>query len=160
MRKFKVFVLITILFFQTALIARVVSKDEALTVSLKLIQYENQLAELRLTKDTFSFREIIPLIYKGEQIGYIVHLLPQGFMIFPGITELLPSKYVCFSGNFEEIKDHPFIRQMLERILYTRVRLNFHGESKVAFSSSEEDPIDTIQADKNEVIWEKFFWMK
>jgi hypothetical protein len=157
MSKFKVFVLIAILFFQTALMARVVNEDEAITVSLKLIQFENQVAELRLTKDTFSFKEITPLVYQEEQIGYIVHLLPRGFMIFPGITELSPAKFVCFSGNYEEIKDHPFIRKILERIRYTRVRLNYQGESKAAFLSSEEDPIDTIQAAENEGIWEKYF---
>lgn len=156
MSKFKIFVLITVLFFQAALIARVVNEDEAITVSLKLIQLENQVAELRLTKDTFSFKGITPLVYQGEHIGYIVHLLPQGFMIFPGITELSPCKFVCFSGNFEEIKDHPFIRQVIERIDYTRARLNLREDSKFAAANSEEDPIDTIRSARNEGIWEKY----
>jgi hypothetical protein len=156
MRKFNVFLLITILFFQAALIARVVNENEALTVSLKLIQFENQFPEFRFTKDTFSFKEIEPMVYNGEQICYVVHLFPQGFMIFPGITELSPSKFVCFSGNFEQIKDHPFIQRILERIYYTRVQLAFHGEIKVTSSSSGEDPIDTIQVARNERIWGKY----
>ena len=140
-----------ILFYNALVFSRIVSRDEAIVVCRKLIEFENINIELRTTKGYFSIAQTIPLVYDNKEIGYIVQLKPNGFIISPGITELSPAKFISFDGTYGKLKDHPFIRQIIERIFYTRSRLS--GKKNQHWATNGSDVVDTERLNQNKRIW-------
>jgi hypothetical protein len=142
-----------LLAFQTWLFPRIVSEKEVAAICKKLIRFENKHLALRTTKEIIQFETITPLIHGDKKIGYIIHLEPEGFIISPGITELTPVKFISFNGTYDQIKDHPFIQQIVERIEYTRSRL--YGQKSLRLSDKEEDTVDGKKLTENEMVWLK-----
>ena len=157
MKKTCVAMLALFLCFPAVIHSRLVTRDEAQTVSARLIDLERTMSRLRTTRGDFIFRSVEPLMCQGEPVGYLVRLAPQGFMIMPGWTEESPAKFVCFSGDFEEVRDHPFILQLLDRLLYAKVRLNYSlNPAHVAAFSMVPDALNSDLVGRNEANWDRF----
>ena len=115
------------------------------------------MSRLRTTQCDFRFGSVEPLIHQEEPVGYLVRLAPQGFIIMPGWTEESPAKFICFSGDFEEIRDHPFLLQLLDRLLYAKVRLNYsRNPAHIAVFSAVPDALNSGLAGRNEANWDRY----
>jgi hypothetical protein len=157
MKKTCVATLLLFLCLPVVIHSRLVTRDEALAVSARLIELERTMSRLRTTQCDFQFRSVEPLVCREEPVGYLVRLAPQGFIIMPGWTEESPAKFVCFSGDFEELRDHPFLLQLLDRLLYAKVRLNYSRDpAKIAVFGAVPDALNSDLVGRNEENWDRF----
>jgi hypothetical protein len=142
---------VLLLFFSTANgSAKSIAQNEALKIAAKWLRVENHSQHLRVNKKYYIFQNISDLIYQNEAIAFIVELEPRGFMIVPRCSELAPVKFISFSGNYEEIRSHPFISNIKDKLLYTMRQLGYTGIS----AGQPYESIDTRQKNKNEGIWD------
>jgi len=145
------FVFVLLFFFSTANgIAKIIDQNEAQKIAAKWLRVENHSQHLRVNKKNYIFQNIFDLIYQNEAIAFIVELEPRGFMIVPRCSELAPVKFISFSGNYEEIRSHPFISNIKDKLLYTMQQLGYSGIS----AEQPYESIDTRQKSKNEGIWD------
>ena len=149
-KKLLIFVLILI---SISLFAELVEKNKLIDVAIELIKIENKKLAIE-KKGAISFEEISPLIYNSQQIGYIVTLYPDGFMIMPAITELTPVKFISFKGRYDKIKNYSFIKQILTRLYYTRVKLNYIKTDITDSDMINKDKIDLVQKNNNQGVWD------
>ena len=114
---------------------------------------ENLKRNQRLTQTDLVFNALYPLNYQGEKIGYLVKLHPQGFILIPALTELSPVAFVAYEGDFDQVRDHPFLMAVQERLLMTRKRLGYsQGKTLLAGQPTVESP-EVAQIEKNEASW-------
>jgi len=162
-RKTLILIILFITFFYSICFAKIVSQDEAKSVSLKWIKIENDSQNLRLTKKNFSFAGISDFYYKGEKSCFIVNLNPSGFIIIPAITEFAPVKFVSYGGSYKEMKNHPFIKNILSEFYYSLVKLGYLKKQVIdekSLSILSEISINFGQICKNKLIWEHFISKK
>ena len=145
-----------LLFCQPDLFPKVIPMQDALKVLTLWIEVENSLPYLRIKENNIKFSSISDLTFKNEKIGYMVQLYPEGFIIISRISELSPVKFISFSGQYEEISTHPFIRHILKRLYYSCQKLGYITSAPLILSPSEVDPIDLDQKHKNEAVWANF----
>ena len=138
------------------LFPKIIPIQDALRVSTLWIEVENSLPYLRINKGKITVSTISDLTYNYEKIGYIVNLNPEGFIIVSRISELSPVKFISFSGQYEEIRSHPFIKRILERLYYSSQKLGYTTSTPLSLSQLDTDPIDLNQKNKNEIAWEYF----
>jgi len=134
--------------------ARLVVYSEARFAAARLLEMENGRPDLRLTKDAFWLDGVEPLIYKNQQVAYLVKLKPQGFMILSDITEVSPQVFVSFSGDFDTLREHPFLMRILDHLQYNKIHL-FYLDWIIypsGYLGPEEGP-DPIQIERNERSW-------
>jgi hypothetical protein len=101
-----------------------------------------------------SFSSIAPLIYRETQTGYLVTLQPQGFILIPDVTELSPLAFVSYAGDFDQVKDHPFLKLVQERLLLTRERLGYGATKTLSAGQPNSGSLDVAQVDRNETSWD------
>ncbi|MHB8054427.1 MAG: C10 family peptidase, partial [Candidatus Aminicenantales bacterium] len=137
-----------------ALQARLVGPAEARSVSLRLLEMENARPDLRLTAGAFQLVGLEPLIYEGRGIAYLIRLSPGGFMILSDITESAPQVFVSFKGDPAMLPKHPVLREILNRLEYTKVHLGYLA-ARVSAAPGREigDTPDAIQVNRNERAW-------
>ncbi len=90
--------------------ARLVEDLEAEKAARVWVGLENSKRNQRLTQTDFAFHALFPLNYQGEKIGYLVKLQPRGFILIPSLTELSPVAFIAYEGDFDQVKDHPFLQ--------------------------------------------------
>jgi len=137
-----------------ALEARLVVYSEARLAAARLLEIENGRPDLRLTKDAFWLDGVEPLIHKNQQVAYLVKLKPQGFMILSDITEVSPQVFVSFSGDFDTLREHPFLMRILDHLQYDKIHL-FYLDWRAypsGYLKPEQGP-DLIQIERNEHTW-------
>ena len=137
-----------------ALEARFVVYSEARLAAARLLEMENGRPDLRLTKDAFWLDGVEPLIHKNQQVAYLVKLKPQGFMILSDITEVSPQVFVSFSGDFDTLREHPFLVRILDHLQYDKILLFYLDWSAypTGYLKPEQGP-DLIQIERNEHTW-------
>lgn len=134
--------------------ARLVVYSEARLAAARLVEMENGRPDLRLTKDAFWLDGVEPLIHKNQQVAYLVKLKPQGFMILSDITEVSPQVFVSFSGDFDTLREHPFLMRIMDHLQYNKIHL-FYLDWIIypsGYLRPEEGP-DPIQIERNERSW-------
>ncbi len=146
---------ILILLASVAAEAREVSRREAERVAIQWIKRDNAHWEQRLTHGPFRHAMTRELYEEGDLVGYVVDIEPSGFLIVPAFTELSPVKFVSYSGYFDEMADHPFIRELRRRLLYSATRLGYGGPHAHAMlrTLAANDPVDEEQLRVNEQAW-------
>lgn len=151
---------ITLLFFvffifsSTCLFSRLVTKAEVETAIFNWVKLENNLNHLRLSKHVIHISTIRELIYRNVLIGYVVDLEPTGFILVPAVSELSPVKFISFSGDYDGIEKHPFMKTLKYRLYFTVTNLEYlrgHVQKTTDLLTSE---VDTNQKEKNEGVWE------
>lgn len=136
-----------------ALQARVVGPAEAREVSLRLIEIENARPQLRLTPGRLQWAGCEPLLVEGRAVGYLVRLIPGGFMILADITESTPQVFVSYDGDPDLLIRHPLLREILRRQEYAKVRLGYLAGSPAGEASAAEDSLNADQVERNERTW-------
>ncbi len=146
---------ILILLMSGATEAREVSWREAERVAVQWIKRDNVHWEQRLTRGPFRHAMTRELFEEGDLVGYVVDLEPSGFLIVPAFTELSPVKFVSYSGYFDEMADHPFIKEVRRRLLYNAARLGYGGlqANNRLRTLAVNDPVNESQLRVNEQAW-------
>jgi hypothetical protein len=145
---------ILLLVWNGVLEARMVMISEARLAAARLMEIENDRPDLRLNQDVFLLGQIEPLIYRGQPIAFLVNLKPQGFMILSDITEVSPQVFISFSGEFNILKELPFLNIVMDRLYYDKTHLHYISPnvSLIDDFKTEESP-DSIQVVRNELSW-------
>ncbi len=140
--------------FNGALQARLVGPAEARAVALRLLAMENARPDLRTTPGSFLLAGLDPLMSEGREIAYLVRFLPQGFMILADVTESTPEIFISFEGDPEMLTRHPILREICNRLEYTKVHLGYLAArvSDAGSRTTEEAP-DESQVNRNERAW-------
>ncbi len=134
--------------------ARLVIYSEARLAAMRLLEMENDRPDLRLTKDALWLEGIESLIYRNQQIAYLVKLKPQGFMILSDITEVSPQVFVSFSGDFYTLREHPFLMRILDHLQYNKIHLFYLDLSAHPNGNlGPEGGPDLAQIIRNEGAW-------
>ncbi|MBI5586281.1 MAG: C10 family peptidase [Deltaproteobacteria bacterium] len=133
--------------------ARPVSDLEAEKAARHWARLEQTKTNQRLPQTPFSFDSILPLIYQDEQIGYLVKLQPGGFILIPALTELSPIAFISYEGDFEQVKNHPFLKIIQDRLLLNRERLGYCGGTIPVAGQPLILKSESAQAEKNEAAW-------
>ena len=158
--KKKALILITLfLLLVPTAFSKIISQSEAEKFADLWIQIENMSQQLRSTKEKFTISSISELNYKGEQIGFIARLEPRGFMIISGISELAPLKFISYTANYDQIKDHLLIEGIRFKLYYTLCKLGYSITQPVEMLELEvvrNDLIDAEQKELNVSIWDEF----
>ena len=134
--------------------ARLVSDQEAEKAARQWAGLEQTRINQRLTQTPFSFYSISPLTYQEEKIGYLVRLQPRGFILIPSLTELSPISFISYDGDFDQVKDHPFLRVVQERLLMTRDRLGYSQENALLSGQPNVEKPEAAQIEKNGASWD------
>jgi P pilus assembly chaperone PapD len=139
----------------TLLFSRPVSKEEALATAQSIIERENSLPQLRTTAGTFSISTIEPIKIEAHTVAFLVTLKPQGFLLMPSMTELAPARFISFSGDFNFLKVHPLIQQLITECDLTGHVLGYFDTTND--SSASPSALNTIldikQLQQNESLW-------
>ncbi len=156
MRKNKIIWLIFLigLLCPSSLFARLVSDQEAEKAARQWAGLEQTRINQQLTQTPFSFYSISPLTYQEEKIGYLVKLQPRGFILIPSLTELSPISFISYDGDFDQVKDHPFLRVVQERLLMTRDRLGYSQENALFSGQPNVEKTEAAQIEKNGASWD------
>ena len=133
--------------------ARLVADLEAEKAARVWVGLEKSKRNQRLTQTHFSFYAISPLTYQEEKIGYLVKLQPRGFILIPSLTELSPIAFISYDGDFDQVKDHPFLKVVQERLLMTRDRLRYGQEKTLLSGQPNVEKPEVAQIAKNEASW-------
>ena len=146
---------VLILLTGVAVEAREVSRKEAERFAAQWIQRENARPEQRVTRGPFSLAITRELIEDGDLVGYVVDLEPSGFLIIPAFTELSPVKLASFSGRFQDLADHPFIKELRMRLIYTANLLGYlHSPANPRLMmQGKAEQVDAEQIKVNESVW-------
>jgi len=128
-------------------------------VAISIIDRENGRPQARTTRGSFSVSSIEPILIESSTVAFLVNLNPQGFVIMPGITELAPARFVSFSGNYDNIKSHPLIQQLIDECANTGRVLGYFRSGSEAHSAVVDEPVevDREQANQNESAWTNIF---
>ena len=133
--------------------ARPVEISEAERAARRWVGLEQGRPERRLSQTPFSFSSIAPLIYREAQAGYLVKLQPRGFILIPDLTELSPLAFVSYAGDFDQVKDHPFLTLVQERLLLTRELLGYSATKFLLAGRPTSKSLDVTQLGRNETSW-------
>ena len=147
--------LLLILFASPSLFAKTVSREEALRVAIAFIERENSRPELRVTDGSFSVLNIEPILSEGHTVAFLVNLSPQGFLLMPGFTELSPVRFTSFSANYESLKDHPLVQQLIAECDGTGSVLGYfkRATEDARMLAALNAAVDKKQVEKNESLW-------
>jgi sugar lactone lactonase YvrE len=145
------------LLFPSILPARSVSEAEALNIAQTIIRQENSRPSRRSAAGNLSIYKISSLRTENEMVGYLAKLSPRGFMILSDITEFAPLRFIAYDAEFQDLREHSLIHQILADSLATKQKLGYATTTRSSSFRPEltSAHMDEIQAKKNEQIWER-----
>ena len=136
---------------QFNLFSELVTKEIAKEVARKWVTFENASQNFRTTKQNFRYFDISPIIFKDEQVGYVVQMKPKGFILMPIITELAPIKFITFSGDYENYQDNPFIKEIINYFYMNKEMMGYPGRKLKNISDNLS--LNQNQVRRNEMKW-------
>ncbi len=133
--------------------SRILNQAEIEKVALKYIENENLIQKTHLINNEYIFQGISDLLYKDKKIGYVIDLMPIGFMIMPKISELSPVKFISLSEDYHNLENNFLIEAIKFRIHYTIEKLGY-------FRDANPDELDDGSIDKNQKLNNENVWNK
>ena len=147
------FLLVVLVLTPTLLPARTVDLPEAERAARAWVTRDNPQKNARLTQVDFSLNRVTALTHQDAKVGYAASLSPQGFVIIPAATELSPIQYISYEGNYEAVKNHPFLTTIQERLFANLQKLGYLPTPDL-LQGPDAGTRDEAQVDQNERAWE------
>lgn len=156
MRKVTLFSLILVLSFQFQAVGKIVDRQDVVRAADFIIMEAGDYRHPEAKNNNYSLKDVQPLLYNNQRIGYIVNMKPHGFMIMPDATELNPVKFISYTGDFTGIKDHPIIQSLIEQLYYSKTMLNYPADKvSTAGKLSIDARIDIDRMEEHKALWQQ-----